>query len=176
MIFKNMCYHFISLHVIDCLFLIKLLIVNKLIICALVNLHCQISREKFEPEPRFEPRTSGFLARGSTTRGLNRQILAWAGMRTRIAQVAERRARNPEVRGSNFSLETWYCLYLCEWLICCFVCTDYLFQFVFTFSSGQIVLSPDCTSLWASSCLSFNNSCISHKVVAVTTTVNKTQD
>ena len=50
----------------------------------------KISREKFEPEPGFEPRTSGFLARRS-----------WAGMRTRIAQVVERRARNPEVRGSN---------------------------------------------------------------------------
>ena len=46
-------------------------------------LHYKISREKFEPEPGFEPRTSEFLAR----------------------------ARNPEVRGSNpgsgsnFSLE-----------------------------------------------------------------------
>ena len=65
---------------------IKLLIENKLIICALGNLHYKISREKFEPEPGFEPRT-------------------------RIAEVAERRARNPEVRcsnpgsGSNFSLE-----------------------------------------------------------------------
>ena len=27
----------------------------------------QISIEKFEPEPGFEPRTSGFLARRSTT-------------------------------------------------------------------------------------------------------------
>ena len=60
---------------------IKLLIENKLIICALGNLHYQILREKFEPEPGFEP------------------------------QVGERRARNPEVRGSNpgsgssFSLE-----------------------------------------------------------------------
>ena len=27
----------------------------------------KISREKFEPEPGFEPRTSGFLARRSTT-------------------------------------------------------------------------------------------------------------
>ena len=40
-----------------------------------------------------------------------KEIWTWAGMRTRIAQVAERRARNPEVRGSNpgsgssFSLE-----------------------------------------------------------------------
>ena len=46
---------------------IKLLIENKLIICALGNLHCKISREKFEPEPGFEPRTSGFLAQRSTT-------------------------------------------------------------------------------------------------------------
>ena len=37
---------------------VKLLIQNKLIICALRNLHYQISREKFEPEPGFEPRTS----------------------------------------------------------------------------------------------------------------------
>ena len=44
-----------------------LLIENKLIICALENLYYKISREKFEPEPGFEPR----------------------------------RARNPEVRGSN---------------------------------------------------------------------------
>ena len=39
---------------------IKLLIENKLIISALGNLHYMISREKFEPEPGFEPRTSGF--------------------------------------------------------------------------------------------------------------------
>ena len=32
---------------------------------------------------------------------LKREIWTWAGMRTRIAQVVERRARNPEVRGSN---------------------------------------------------------------------------
>ena len=32
---------------------IKLLIENKLIICALGNLHYEISREKFEPEPGF---------------------------------------------------------------------------------------------------------------------------
>ena len=50
---------------------IKLLIENKLIICTWGNLHYKISREKFEPEPGFEP------------------------------QVVERRARNPEVRGSN---------------------------------------------------------------------------
>ena len=42
---------------------------------------------------------------------LKREIWTWAGMRTRIAQVVERRARNPEVQvsnsgsGSNFSLE-----------------------------------------------------------------------
>ena len=42
---------------------------------------------------------------------LKREIWTWAGMRTRIAQVAERRARNLEVRvlnpgsGSSFSLE-----------------------------------------------------------------------
>ena len=35
---------------------IKLLIENKLIICSLGNLHYRISREKFEPEPGFEPR------------------------------------------------------------------------------------------------------------------------
>ena len=31
------------------------------------NLYYRISREKFEPEPGLEPRTSGFLARRSTT-------------------------------------------------------------------------------------------------------------
>ena len=42
---------------------------------------------------------------------LKREIWTRAGMRTRMAQVVERRARNPEVRGSNpgsgsnFSLE-----------------------------------------------------------------------
>ena len=41
---------------------VKLLIENKLIICALGNLHYKISREKFEPKPGFEPWTSGFLA------------------------------------------------------------------------------------------------------------------
>ena len=46
---------------------IKLLIENKLIISALRILHYQISREKFEPEPGFEPQTSGFLARRSTS-------------------------------------------------------------------------------------------------------------
>ena len=69
---------------------IKLVIRDKLIICALGNLHYQISREKVEPEPGFETRTC---------------------MRTRIARVVEHRARNPEVQGrnsgsgSNFSLE-----------------------------------------------------------------------
>ena len=29
--------------------------------------HYQISREKFEPQPGFEPQTSGYLARRSTT-------------------------------------------------------------------------------------------------------------
>ena len=38
---------------------IKLLIENKLIICALGNLHYQISREKFEPELGFEVSLSG---------------------------------------------------------------------------------------------------------------------
>ena len=37
---------------------IKLLIENKLIICALGNLHYKISREKFEPEPGLEPGTN----------------------------------------------------------------------------------------------------------------------
>ena len=45
---------------------IKLLIENKLIIC-LGNLHYKVSREKFEPEPGFEPRISGFIIRRSTT-------------------------------------------------------------------------------------------------------------
>ena len=46
---------------------IQLLIENKLIICALGNFHYKISREKFEPEPGFEPWTSGFLTRRSNT-------------------------------------------------------------------------------------------------------------
>ena len=37
----------------------KFLIENKLIISAMGNLHYKISREKFEPEPGFKPRTSG---------------------------------------------------------------------------------------------------------------------
>ena len=32
-----------------------------------VKIHCKISREKFEPDPGFKPRTSGFLVRRSTT-------------------------------------------------------------------------------------------------------------
>ena len=64
----------------------------------------KISREKFEPEPGFEPRTSGFLARRSTTWAIlflmpARVQISLLG--TRIAQVVERRVRNPEVRGSN---------------------------------------------------------------------------
>ena len=34
---------------------INLLSENKLIICAFENLHCQISTERFEPEPGLEP-------------------------------------------------------------------------------------------------------------------------
>ena len=78
----------------------KLLIETKPIACLPWEiLHYKISREKLQPEPGFEPWTS------------EREIWTWAGMRTRIAQVAERRARNPEDRGSNpgsgssFSLE-----------------------------------------------------------------------
>ena len=105
--------------------------------------HIIRSQEKnFEPEPGFEPQTSGFLARRSSTwvcfqliiwfgyhihvKGevsslvvnimadsvmtappgksgirLRREIWTWAGMKIRIAQVVERRARNPEVWGSN---------------------------------------------------------------------------
>ena len=50
---KNENYLFIHLPV---YIQIKLLIENRL----LGNLHYEISREKFEPEPGFEPRTSGF--------------------------------------------------------------------------------------------------------------------
>ena len=35
--------------------IVLLLIENKLIICAFGNLHYKISREKFEPQPGFEP-------------------------------------------------------------------------------------------------------------------------
>ena len=41
---------------------ISLLIENKLIICALGNLHYKFSREKFEPEPGLEPRSG--ISRG----------------------------------------------------------------------------------------------------------------
>ena len=47
---------------------IKLLIETKPIVCLPWEiLHYKISREKLEPEPGFEPRTSGFLARRSAT-------------------------------------------------------------------------------------------------------------
>ena len=39
--------------------LIKLLRKNKLVICAFLHLHEQISREKFEPEPGLELRPLG---------------------------------------------------------------------------------------------------------------------
>ena len=46
----------------------QLLIETKPIVCLpWENLHYKISREKLEPEPGFEPRTSGFLARRSAT-------------------------------------------------------------------------------------------------------------
>ena len=54
---------------------IKLLIENKHVICALGNFASSCSNLPLETDAN--------------------------GMRTRIAQVAERRARNPEVRGSN---------------------------------------------------------------------------
>ena len=37
---------------------------------------------------------------------LKREIWTWAGMRTRIAQVVERRTRNPEVQGLNPSSDS----------------------------------------------------------------------
>ena len=91
---------------------IKLLIETKPIVCLPWEiLHYKISREKLAPELGFEPRTSRFLAWRSATWAIlvlipahvqiSLLIWAWAGMRTRIVQVAERRARNPEVRGSN---------------------------------------------------------------------------
>ena len=51
-----------------CNFQIKLLSKNKLIICALGNLHYQISREKFEPEPevRIPVQVQIFLLRSDT--------------------------------------------------------------------------------------------------------------
>ena len=41
---------------------IRLLSENKLIIFVFANLHYQIAKEKFEPEPGFEPRASRSLA------------------------------------------------------------------------------------------------------------------
>ena len=58
------------------------------------------SREKFEPELGFEPRTSGFLP-GALSLELSWFSCQLMFMRTRIGQVVERRARNPEVQGSN---------------------------------------------------------------------------
>ena len=47
---------------------IKLLIETKPIVCLPWEiLHYKISREKLKPEPGFETRTSGFLARRSAT-------------------------------------------------------------------------------------------------------------
>ena len=47
---------------------IKLLIETKPIVCLPWEiLHYKVSREKLEPEPGFEPRTSGLLARRSAT-------------------------------------------------------------------------------------------------------------
>ena len=46
---------------------IKLFIENKIKILCLGKFTLSDHREKFEPEPGFEPRTSGFLARRSTT-------------------------------------------------------------------------------------------------------------
>ena len=58
--------------------------------------------EKFEPEPGFKPQASGFLARRSTTWAIPVLMSAHVQISLlRIAQVVERRARNPEVRGSN---------------------------------------------------------------------------
>ena len=52
----------------NCIFQIKLLIETKPIVCLPWEiLHYEISREKLEPEPGFEPRNSGFLARRSAT-------------------------------------------------------------------------------------------------------------
>ena len=52
----------------DIIIQIKVLIETKPIVCLPREiLHYKISREKLEPEPGFEPRTSGFLARRSAT-------------------------------------------------------------------------------------------------------------
>ena len=42
------------------LIIVYKLVDKKLIICVLGNLHYQISRKNFEPEPRFEPRPPDF--------------------------------------------------------------------------------------------------------------------
>ena len=157
------------------------------------NLHYRISREKFEPEPGFEPRTSSqalchlscpgshasscsnlpletdatctswcghvmsynvkfprhklwvyfqliiwfeyhinvkgevislvvnkmahsvmTAPPGKSGIRLKREIWTWAGMRTRTAQMAERRARNPEVRGSNHGSGSSFLLGSCN--------------------------------------------------------------
>ena len=60
-------------------------------------------REKFWLGPVIQHSANVWKEEGITKSGirLKREIWTRAGMRTRIAQVAERRARNPEVRGSN---------------------------------------------------------------------------
>ena len=50
---------------------IKLLIENRLIICALGNLQYKISREKFEPELGFEPRRNPEVQGSNPGSGLN---------------------------------------------------------------------------------------------------------
>ena len=100
---------------------IKLLTENKLIICALGNLHYQISREKFEPEPGFEAILVLMPARSTKW-----QSVSWPQCLAKVVSVSrgrfehelpwesgERWARYPEVRGSNpgsgsnFPLEIW---------------------------------------------------------------------
>ena len=66
------------------------------VISAYISDHYQISREKFEPEPGFEPRTFGFLARLSITW----VILVLMPAHAQISLL------NPG-SGSNFSLEIW---------------------------------------------------------------------
>ena len=82
---------------------INLLIENKVIIFSLGNLNYQISREKFEPEPGFEPRISGFLARRSTTSAILVLMPAHA-------QISLLRRRNPEVLSSNPGSGLNFCL------------------------------------------------------------------
>ena len=60
-----------------------------------VFLDYRISREKFEPEPGFEPRTSGFLARRSTTWAIFRfynycrfgHLLLAARVRSQVGEI-----------------------------------------------------------------------------------------